>query len=310
MAPHTEEYYTNADATIRLLSHPDEEWRGRTVDVAYFQITAGTSPVHIWNYARSKGTPAMSNPAQEQQLDDLQSGNAGGAPFDDTAESNQQVSLQLLLNEERFEDTYYQFRSMSEIGDIQVKYSGRKGFEDVSETGYVLVDGRVSTVSRESSTRNGTHPSVEITFRDIRPLGQTIALDTSEFAPSGRQRGGPGVSRALQAEGIGRDEDQPAFNIRIYNGMVGGRQVRPSFDNVPSSISGFDQFVLRQDTTFPGVPSRYVQGSEYSAPVLVTDSRKEGRAVYLWAPGDSPRYREVGPTSEAIDTIQTNTVDE
>lgn len=303
--PESNEYFTGTDATITLLTHPDDEWRGESVDCAFFQLTAGTSPIHIWNYARSEGTPAMSNAAQDAQIEELQSGTAGGAPFDDTAVSNMQASLQLLINEERFESTYYQFRSMSEIGNVKVEYDTQVDFESRSSTGYVMLDGRVSTVSRESSGRNATYPSVEITFRDVRPIGQTIALDTSEFAPSGRQRGGPGVSQELQSEGLGRQEGQKAFSASLYEGTdPDGKKVRPQFNNIPSSLGGFNSLELEAERTFSGTVERWIGGG-YAAPVVVTESREQGRGVYLWQPGNEPRYKELTPTDQQYATLTT-----
>lgn len=302
--PTKDGYFTNTDAEILLLTHPDPEWRGTAVDCAYFQLTAGRGPVHIWNYARRSGSPAMSNQSQDERLDELQAGTGGGAPFDDTAESNTQVKLQIMLNEERFEETYYQFRSMSEIGNVQIKYEEQVSFTQRDSAGYVLLDGHVSTVSREATTRSGTYPSVEITFRDIRPIGELLAIDTSEFAPSGRQRGGPGVSRSLQGTGLGREPDSPAFNAEFYDGFGSeDKIIRPAFDNIPASFEDVIGFQYNsQQSGITGQPVGFMRSTGFVTAAAVAREPGGGlHSVWLWQGGS---YEKVEPADEAYSTIQ------
>lgn len=156
-------YYTSSDAQIILLNHPDETQNNVPLDVAHFELTGGRSPIHIWNYTYRK--PGS---------DYLQEGVAGGARFDDTALGNQLVELQLIVNRERLKSFHYAFRSMTRIGDIELRYqavSERLGEEPRASTvGYRLINGHVGQTAGSMELSSPLHQSIRLYFQDIEPL--------------------------------------------------------------------------------------------------------------------------------------------
>lgn len=293
-------YFTGADARLLLLTHPDEKWRGHEIDCAYFQLTAGTTPVHLWNYARRDG-PTMSE-ATATELADLQSGQSGGAPFDDTAVGNLTVSLQLVLNEQRFEDTYYKMRSMSEIGNVLIEYSKLASFEDTSEAGYTLLDGRVQQVGREVRVDNTVNPSVQIQFRNVRPLGEPVTYSST---PSDT-RGGPALSPALQATGLGGDGDKRALQYQTYSARLGGKKAKPEIiresegADWPTSIEGFNQREAgrEQFDATAKEPKAWLEEQGFIGPIVET--RLKGKTqTWFWS-GELYRPAEAtGPIDPA-----------
>jgi hypothetical protein len=291
-------YFTRQDAEIRLLTHPDDRWRGKTVDAPYFRITAaGRAPIHIWNYARRDGR-AMSNESQNARLEAMQEGESGGAPFDDTALSDARYELQIMLNEQRFQSTYYQFRTMSEIGNVVIRYNKQADWGDEAEAGYTLIGGRVGSVGREVNIQGSSHPSVEITFEDMYPLGTERPLGMPQarpgFAPS-NQQGGPGAGRELQAEGFGRSENAPSFYLSSYEGWVNGRRALPSLSNVPESVDGYDTFRAKYNATPAGEPKEWAQEQDFFASAFQTKSQTK-TLVFIWDPNES-QYRTARPDS-------------
>lgn len=284
-------YFTRSDATIRLLTHPDERWRGETVDAPYFRITAaGRAPIHIWNYAR-RDAGTMSNESQNARLEALQEGSVGGSPFDDTALSDARYELQIMLNEQRFEETYYQFRTMSEVGNVLVKYEKVAGWEDQARAGYTLVGGRVGSVGREVNVQGSAHPSVELTFEDMYPLGSERPLGTPArpgFAPS-RDVG----------VGVGDAPAQPAFRMTPYQGWVDGKKVNPSLTNVPHSIEGYDELREGSSRAIAGTPDEWAARQDFFAPVFAVESER-GTRKFFWNP-DEGSYQETSSRSGAFD---------
>ena len=262
-------YFTGSDATIRLLTHPSEEWRGREVDCAFFRLTAGSSPIHIWNYTRREG-PAMSNQSQEDRLSELQTDVQSGAPFDDTAISNARFELQLMLNEDRFKTTYYSFRSMTEIGNVQIKYSRQKGWEERAEAGYVLVGGRVGGVGREVNVRDSVYPAINIQFENMYGIQEDRPVYTQE-----------GISNQMtEEEAAGLD---PAMSLQYYTGRVDGRVANPDLmEALPSQLSGYDSLERNGTELVEGPPESFIRSQDYRSPVVVITFERQ-TIVLIWS---------------------------
>ena len=276
-------YFTGADVEITLLNHPDERWAGEVVDCAFFNLTLGSSPIHIWNYARREG-PAMLSPDQRGRLSQIEQGQASGAPFDDTARSNSFYKLQLILNQDRFKNTYYQFRSMSEIGDVKIKYSKQVEFgeDGLREAGYKLINGHVGTVSEEVNVRGSSHPAIQLTFEDAYSLGEARVIETS-FAP-GQIPDRVGVDRERLAQGLGRTPDQPAFPMHWYSGRIDGRVVSPQLfealgKELPTTIDGYDSLTRHDSPMVMGDPQRWIPAQPFKGPIVVGG---EDEYVYIW----------------------------
>lgn len=142
------------------------------VDVAFLQLTAGETPIHIWNYARRQLTRETG----------AEIGQQGGTPFDDTALSHHQATVQLMANVSRFSDLRSQVAAMTEIHSIQIIYSKTIAYENAARTGYVLEEGNVSQIGQEVTVGNAVYPTITITFRKAKPYSDRITLET----PQGR----------------------------------------------------------------------------------------------------------------------------
>lgn len=274
-------YFSGVDVEITLLNHPDEQWHGHTVDCPYFSLTLGSSPIHIWNYARRDG-PAMVSPDQRGRLQQLQSVEAAGAAFDDTARSNAYYQLQLVLNQDRFKSTYYKFRSMTEIGDVLIRYTRRVEFgEDGGrEAGYKLIGGRVGSVSEEVNVRSSPHPAVQITFENGYALGETQNYSTVPGVVPDAE----GVDPERLAQGLGRTPEQPEFTLQRYRGRASGRVVDPNlFEAVgiamPKYLGDYDALEPAGQRVKTGDPQRWVPAQPFMGPILVAGVEEY---VYIW----------------------------
>lgn len=165
-------YFSPADAFVRFETHPDPRWRGVVLDAAYVRLTAGDTPLHIYNYARS-GTPLRGDGA---------SGKQGGAPFDDTALGNRIVRLELILNMNRFRDIRYSLLPMTVVGDFLFAYRG-EAWSGEGIHGYYLKNGQVGQAGYDVNVRGATFPAVSVLFDDIVPVVNGIKRGEVPAAP-------------------------------------------------------------------------------------------------------------------------------
>ena len=159
-------YFTPEDASVVLVSHPDSQRNGEELDAVQFNLSAGQSAIHIWNYEQRDNL--------DKDLLSLDQGQQGGALFDDTALGNQAVKFNIILNVKQFRDAKYIFAPHTRIGDIVITYKAIAGWEPTAEiTGYRLIDGYVSTLSTQTSSNaneGNVGASVLIDFKNIQPI--------------------------------------------------------------------------------------------------------------------------------------------
>lgn len=246
----------------------------------------------------------MSNESQQARFEELQSGEQSGAPFDDTAISNARFELQLVLNEDRLKSTYYSFRSMSEIGNVEIRYSAQATWEERAEAGYVLVGGRVSSVGREVNVRDAVYPAVQIQFEDMFRLGEERPVYTSSKTPPSKQRGGPGVGQELRAIGEGRIPEDKAFVARFYAGWADGKRINPRLGDVPSTLREYDRLQQVSIDDPKGEPEAWALRTNYVQPVVETVAAGS-RAVWVW--NDTEDRYQKSKLANPIETIQQKT---
>lgn len=271
-------YFTGSDAELVFLNHPERE-PGQPLDAAHYQLTAGSSPVHIWNYAREE---------------------EGGAPFDDTATGNHLAELQLVMNQRRFEETEAQFRAHPNVGDMLLLYETHGDWGTPKTAGYKLLDGHVGSTGEEVTLRNATYPTISLKFKEAVPHGGESQQQTD-----------PGSGDVLELRG----EDEPPRRAKFWpvdgyyldNGTP--KAFAPNRSNVPTG----DPLSTGQFVRFKRQPVQYVRiGNEYedidewlsgesfvSAFIEVGrsyDPDDGGRELYAWHTG-SQLYQSTGRTS-------------
>lgn len=280
-------HFTGQDARLVFLNHPETDQVGEPVDAAHFVITGGSSPVHIWNYARRK---------------------EGGAPFDDTAIGNHLAELQLVMNQERFESTEEQFRDNPKVGDMLLLYRSRADWGSRKTAGYKMLEGRVGSVGEEITLRNATYPTISIKFKEI--------LD---WRGESQQQAGRGDGGILQLSGPEERPTQTRFwPIEGYytenarrKAFAPGRQGAPSGD--PFSPSQFQAF-RRHPVQYVRIGGRYDSidgwldeqrsGSDFSSAFIEVARPGRGggeRELYAWSTAER-RYKSTGQTSAHVRT--------
>jgi hypothetical protein len=186
------QYFTPADGVVTFITHPDGQWRGVDLDVAFFRLTAGDTPLHVFNYARRPGMLTGRSV----------SGVQGGAAFDDTALSNRIVQLELVLNMTRFQDVRYALMPATSIGDVRVAYQPKSWAFDAAGArqdgldGYYLRAGQVQKAGYEVSIRSATYPAVSVVFADYEPIvnGSAVTVWAADGTPAATAAAGLGAA--------------------------------------------------------------------------------------------------------------------
>lgn len=262
-------YYSSTDVEVILQTHPDPEVRAKPVDAAHFILTAGSNPIHIWNYAqRDDSTQAQA----------LQIGVQGGAPFDDTAIGNTIVQLQLVMNLDRLNHMRGTFAPLTNIGDVIIRYKGVASWGEIQETGYILLDGHVSQIGSEVTVRNATYPSVTLVFKDISSINaRNVSLFESNIASFDEEF-------PLDGPESGSEVTYDSYNVQ-YQADDQFKQYHPEFGKLDKDktlvVSQDLSSQGRKSFTIKGTPTEYIESSTYEGAVieLLTNS---SRVLYVW----------------------------
>lgn len=279
-------HFTGSDARLVFLNHPEQELVGQPLDAAHYVITGGSSPVHIWNYARQK---------------------EGGAPFDDTAIGNHLAELQLVMNQDRFESTAEQFRDNPVVGDMLLMYQKHGNWGQIKRSGYKLLGGRVGSVGEEITLKNATYPTISLKFKEI------LARRGESQQP---QEGGAGDILELR-ESEERPEQAKYWPVEGYyvhkdrrKAFAPQRQGTPSGDPFEESqFVGFRRYDARFVRVGPDhnssaedwLESRSTETEFISAFVEIGLGGPAGgsRKLYAWSTVEK-RYKSTGRTSSHL----------
>jgi hypothetical protein len=223
-------YYTGSDARLVFLNHPEHDLTGRPLDAAHYVLTAGSSPVHIWNYARQQD---------------------GGAKFDDTAIGNHLADLQLVMNQERFEKTEDRFRDHSGVGDMLLLYETTANWGASKTAGYRLLDGHVGSVGEEITLKNATYPTVSLKFKEAVPYGS-----------ASQQRAGSGEGGILE---LGAEGEVPGGRVKYWpiEGYYADNGVSKAFAPGRTGAPSGTPLEASQFARFRRHPAQYVSLGQF-----------------------------------------------
>lgn len=253
-------YFTGSDAEF-LLDSQDEP-----LDAAQFTLTAGRTPLHIWNYAR--------------RLDQEHDTRSGGAPFDDTALGNELCQVQLIVNRKRLIDFYDVFQPQTPIGNARIRYVTVGG----EEVAFKLVNGHVGQIGEEYSTRNGLFQSVTLFFQRAETSTAQIPL--------------PAERLPLLGERLHQVRAYEASIIFTTDGTRRARQYTPEFIQLDQNlvdpgttldVSEDLRRALSEYMPLGDIPSLAFRGA------ILESFEDDGTTLWIWDPThtEGARYRPV-----------------
>jgi len=279
-------YFTGSDGEIEFRSHPDPRWNGQPLDVAHFVMTAGSSPIPIYNYANrqdSEERPYLE--ANREENKPMNKDPVGGATFDDVAQGNEIAELQLAVNQQRFTQVKAKFQSMTDVGDAVIRYTNFSNWDPEPESvGYELIDGTVNQVGEEISVGNATFPSITITFRYAQPLGGA-GPSPFEETESGEGQNQDHVE-FVRVGGVYRKDGKPkSFHPRTApeDWPTGD----PILEHDPLRPDFFDSYRRKQGSQVPTDkdPEEWFQSQSFIGAFL-EEKRRNGRRLWIWSPKD------------------------
>lgn len=258
------------------------------MDVAHFVITAGSSPIPIYSYANrsdSEERPYLEANREEDKPTDKDP--VGGATFDDVAQGNEIAELQLALNQKRFTQLKAKFQSMTDVGDVVIRYSNFSQWDpQPQQAGYRLVDGTVNKVGEEISVGAATFPSVTITssyaesLRDTGPSFGEFA-DTGERSGQKRFKFTPVAGTYFTADNVSK-----VFHPRtVKEGYPSGDPLTEHDPLRPNFFNGF----LRRSTAggvADGTVEEWFEDQAFIEAFL-EEHRRDGRRLWIWSPADN-----------------------